>query len=944
MIHGVRSAMALMVLGLSALAAWAQVPIGKPGDLPPQAVELARKYPGVQAETIAGRVSMVYGRAMADAESPIAAAEAFIAGDIEVFGAGRPDLRLNRVNELLSSPSTVIVYEQSMDGLPVERGTIRIVVRSGLERHAVAYANARLAARPEGGFRPDAITADDAVALVAADPQWAVMQEFSRPTMVIYAGEGDEEHPVETIRAWKFWGAAMGMNSVPIKYEFFVDASTGNIAFARNAILHGTADVGGTVMGYGSPGLLPDDTYNPPALLPMPMIRVAVTGGNNAFTDTAGSFIINNALAGPLTVSAGVTGGRWTTVDNNAGGEISASVTGIFPPGPADIVLNSPAPPAGNSFTTAQVNAFIHQTLAHNYFRDRAPSFTALDSSVPANVNLNSTCNAFFDSIALSTNYYRQGESTQSPGVFCVNTAFSTVVAHEYGHFIVNRLGLAQGAFGEGFSDTIAMLLYDTGVVGQGFRLGNPASNVRNPEAANTPYPCPASCGGGSHCCGQIIGGVVREMRNNFVAAYGLETGLELVRQLHVDWALITGGGIGSNSAHPQTAIEFLTVDDIDSNLNNGTPNYALICDAFAQHGIACPALAPVDFVYPDGRPALASPFGGTPLNVNVVPIGSQPVPNTGEFFVSVAGGPFTSSPMVQTSTNQYTIAFPAAECGQTIRFYIRVGVQGGGFATDPADAPATTHSAIAGTSLNVTLDAAESSTGWLMGVPGDTATSGQWTFGDPIGTAAQPENDHTPDPGVNCFFTGQGTIGGGLGEADVDNGFTTLVSPVLDLSTAASARISYWRWYSNTTGAAPNADIFTIEVTSNGTNWVNVETVGPAGPQTNGGWFYNAFNVADFVPLSSMVRVRFIASDLAAGSLVEAAVDDFLVEVIECAPPPPTCLGDANRDGTVNFLDLTTVLANFGGPGPQGDADFDGDVDFTDATVVLANFLTVCE
>jgi hypothetical protein len=929
----VRSAGVAAVIGFAGLATAAA-----PDRLPNAALEITRKYPGVRAELRGERVSMVYGRAMTQRPNPLDAADAFVLEEIGVFGVGVPELQAERAAELLSSPSTIVVYEQSMDGVPVERSALRVVVKTVEGRSVVAMASARLTARPEGGFRVDQLTAKDAVDRIAADPAWAGMQEFSEPEMVVYAGEGDEAQPIDAVRAWKFWGRGPGLNSVPFQRIFFVDASNGNLAFARDAVMHGTADVTGTVRGFGSPGLLPDVTSNPAVLLDIPEIRASITGGNNAFTDLAGAFTIDNALAGPLTVMASVTTARWVAVSNSAGtGTVSASVAGVTPPGPVNLVLN-PTPGGQNSFTTSQVNAAIHQTRTHNYFRDRAPSFTALDVPLPANVNINDTCNAFFDGISVSTNFFVEGESSTSPGTFCVNSAYSSVVGHEYGHFIVQSLGLAQGAFGEGFSDCVAMLTYDDPIIARDFFFLPSVGPIRNPEAANVQYPC----SGGSHFCGQILGGTFWDMRNNFVGAYGQPLGLELVRQLHVDWAQVTAGGIGSNSAHPQTAVEVLTIDDNDADLDNGTPNYALICDAFSQHSIACPQVLPIRFEYPAGRPELVSPTGSTLLNVNLVPLLGAPAPNSGELFYSVDSAPFTMVPMTENMPNQYSVQMPAAACGSNVRFYLRAGLQGGGTQTDPPTAPADTFAAFGGTSFTTLIDAAESAAGWSLGVAGDTANFGLWTFGNPNGTAAQPEDDRTPDPGVNCFFTGQGTPGGTLGEQDVDNGFTTLVSPPADLSAAVAARISYWRWYSNTTGADPQNDIFTVDVSNDGTNWVRVETIGPTGPEVSGGWTFHSFVVEDFVPLSANVRVRFRAEDAAAGSLIEAAVDDFVVERVECAPPP-VCFGDANRDGSVNFLDVTTVLAQFGGAGPQGDADFDGDVDFGDATAVLANFLDVC-
>lgn len=52
----------------------------------------------------------------------------------------------------------------------------------------------------------------------------------------------------------------------------------------------------------------------------------------------------------------------------------------------------------------------------------------------------------------------------------------------------------------------------------------------------------------------------------------------------------------------------------------------------------------------------------------------------------------------------------------------------------------------------------------------------------------------------------------------------------------------------------------------------------------------------------------------------------------------PPFCLGDADRNGAVEFSDVTAVLNNFNGVGPVGDANDDGVVNFMDITAVLDN------
>ncbi|MGD2016521.1 MAG: M14 family zinc carboxypeptidase [Planctomycetota bacterium] len=220
---------------------------------------------------------------------------------------------------------------------------------------------------------------------------------------------------------------------------------------------------------------------------------------------------------------------------------------------------------------------------------------------------------------------------------------------------------------------------------------------------------------------------------------------------------------------------------------------------------------------------------------------------------------------------------------------------------------------------------------GWTVGSP-NNASTGEWTRDDPIGTAAQPENDHTPAPGTRCWFTGQGSVGGSLGQNDVDGGSTTLVSPVFDLAGASSATLAYARWYSNDTGASPGADVFEVDLSDDGgATWTSAEVVGPTGAGTTGGWVEVELDIGAFVALTDQVRVRFIASDLGSGSIVEAALDDVVVRAADpgCPEPENYCVLSPNQwtSGAVigavgstdvgqNQLTLTVTGANPAGFG----------------------------
>jgi subtilisin family serine protease len=200
-------------------------------------------------------------------------------------------------------------------------------------------------------------------------------------------------------------------------------------------------------------------------------------------------------------------------------------------------------------------------------------------------------------------------------------------------------------------------------------------------------------------------------------------------------------------------------------------------------------------------------------------------------------------------------------------------------FGYEPGGESATVTSGGGVTQINFDLSPAllaldmETDPGWTAGIPGDNATTGVWVRVDPNGTGAQPEDDHTPDPGVLCWVTGQGTPGGALGENDVDNGKTTLLTGVIDLSSAPSPAISYWAWYSNDQGTYLD-DEWVVEITNDGVEWTELLRM----DVSTSGWEYFQHRVAEFVTPTANIQVRFVASDEGSGSIVEAAIDDFQV------------------------------------------------------------------
>jgi len=175
-----------------------------------------------------------------------------------------------------------------------------------------------------------------------------------------------------------------------------------------------------------------------------------------------------------------------------------------------------------------------------------------------------------------------------------------------------------------------------------------------------------------------------------------------------------------------------------------------------------------------------------------------------------------------------------------------------------------------------------------------NTAASGLWTRGEPVGTylsgvPSNPDFDLPADLGALCFVTGNG--GGAVGFDDVDNGRTTLRSPFFDLSSGTDPQLSYARWFFNGGGSGAANDSLIVKL-SNGTTTVVLETVTASTPGSSS-WVNRSFRILDFLPLSATMRLTVETADAAAtGHIVEGAFDGFAITDVAapvCAAPTGT-------------------------------------------------------
>jgi hypothetical protein len=290
---------------------------------------------------------------------------------------------------------------------------------------------------------------------------------------------------------------------------------------------------------------------------------------------------------------------------------------------------------------------------------------------------------------------------------------------------------------------------------------------------------------------------------------------------------------------------------------------------------------------------------------------------------------------MTPGASNIYTVNLPAGTCPSTMSYYVSVQTTAGSTVTSPSGAPVSIYTVpVAASSTDISANDFEGAASWTSGAAGDTATTGLWVQADPVGTTAQPEDDHTAAPGVKCWFTGQGTAGGAVGAADVDGGVATLVSPTFNCSGYSEVQVSYWRWYSNNLGSNPATNTFPIDVSAdNGASWVNLETVSQVAGET-AGWVQKSFKLNGLITPSAQMKFRFRAND-ATGAVVEAAIDDFRLIGLTC---PVVRVADLNGDGIVNGADLGSLLSGWGQPGPT-DLNGNGITEGADLGMMLADW-----
>ncbi len=319
------------------------------------------------------------------------------------------------------------------------------------------------------------------------------------------------------------------------------------------------------------------DAFSPLQNIPFPGLEVSVPGIGLRVTDDNGQFVID--ISAPVTISiSGLNGRHHAQISGSSAPSGSVTVQ----PG-----INATMQLLSSSASSAQA---AHTTAS--YWTDRSNEWARsilgntsqlnIASGVNVTVNNNNTCNATYNGSTNTTTYYQAGGG-------CQNTAFSTVVAHEWGHGIDNRYGgisnsVAEG-LSEGWGDIIGMYQVDSPILGSGFQTSG--VGIRN---GNNSRIWPYSSGVSPHGAGEVWMGWAWRLREALRATLGTQTAIQISEDI------VLGSIVADATTRETAVLEVFIADDDDGNLLNGTPHYNALESASIQKGIPypeVPAFAP---------------------------------------------------------------------------------------------------------------------------------------------------------------------------------------------------------------------------------------------------------------------------------------------------------------------------------------------------------------
>ncbi|MCW3123794.1 MAG: hemagglutinin protein [Flavipsychrobacter sp.] len=667
--------------------------------------------------------------------------------------------------------------------------------------------------------------------------------------------------------SWNFELTAKDNSAIPIILSGYIDAINGTILFRSNKVKEGSYDltVKGTVYKNG--------TLLPASLEPLPYLDLKI-GFGSYNTDAAG-YYSNTGILLPQNTLLSLSG-PWSMVVDNP----SLATPNVF--NLVTIPGTTYTFPISPGCSDRHINAYYHVNKIHDFMKGYFTSFTGLDFPLTTNVDVTGSCNAFYSGSTIS--FFAEDAT-------CYSFAeLGDVVYHEYGHGIsdlfyqsITGFGMINGSLNEACSDIWGLSITHNPILAEN-AYKTYGGFIRRYDMLPQVYPIDIDNGfmgySDPHKNGEIIAGAWWDVGANIGS---ISTMTQLFTDVYYD---VPDGPPGTEGmVYQSILIDALMADDNNSNLLDGTPHYAQIVAAFAKHGIYLEGDA--DLIHTE----LAMQKSGVPIKVKAtLSIGTAKYFHDMKMSYRINDtGAWTAVAMADT-TFAFTGIIPAQPAGTVVDYYFTMF---DALKTPNGYFPVAYHPLLPSNQVNIpfqfvvgvnakdttNFEATSYPTWKIGGNTGDDATLGLWQIVYPAGFGLiGPMADHTTGFG-KCLSSGDA-----INDTGVNNGTTSVLTPVIDISKFTAPVIEYYRWYSNDLGWYNfKNDPWVVKIRdASATTWQTVEKT----YQGDNSWRRRVFPVALFFPTTTkQIQLQFFASDSILNkwgsrgqSLTMGAIDDFTI------------------------------------------------------------------
>lgn len=789
-----------------------------------------------------------------------------------VLGIDAEGLELVRVKSMNlaragTSDKVTVQFRQSVAGVPVHFGTINVLLdaRTG---HVLSVDNQSLPLATGLDVAAE-VSLDDASRLAVRrfnDELGLIAEAVEMTDYIVWGPKADRrKQGLPTVPAYVIRVSAPTgpLGTTPADVSYVIAARGGAELLDQWNNVH-DLDLTGNVKGWAQPGLLPFNV-DPETLQNLADVRLSASGEPDVFSDADGNFVFPGVNS-TKTVTARLNG-QFSDIDNNSGSDASIAQA-VSPGSPASFIFN----PSQAELTGAELDAHMSVIEMRDYLRGVDPSETTLDFQIPTNVNIGLSCNAFYNGISL--NFYVEGEHPTVEDLFCRNTAYSTVVYHEEGHWMNDLYGSSNDQFGmgEGGADVWAMYAADDPVVGADFRFDG--GIIRSGENS-TPFCGDESlgCYGESHADGQPLMGAIWKIRRNLKISLGDSAGRAVADQLMLGWYQAFDDRL------VRTIIEehWLVLDDDNGDLSDGTPHYTEIDAAFVEQGFPSFQLPIFDISH--AAITHVRHEGGVLVQADITEIAAAALTGAVLHYSFDGGDNFSSVAMTDLGGNSFEGSIPGVVSPARVAYYIEAQSASLGGATFPELGAARPIFYDVGELSVIAFNDFEGVTdeGWTHV---QFATQDDWQRDEPQGKGLDPGAAFS---GSLCWGNDLGLSGfNGEYQPDVSN---ALFSPSFDLSGVSGARLRFQRWLSveRQTDGDPENQFDTAFVKLDGAIiWESPETT----HTTDAAWRLQDIDISALADGDSNVQISFELESDGGLNMGGWNVDDFaivsLTEVID--------------------------------------------------------------